>query len=167
MKIIKHRLENEINIDNIRVFLSGSDNVLTMGFDETNFMKDDFSYFNKFSKELLYREYDSILIGGLGLGIIPFVLTKLTKLADVDVVENNSAVISAMNHMDYLQHVNIISENAIRYSTDKKYDMILMDLWWSINESTFISDRADIIKNYKNNLSENGVIYFPISDEII
>ena len=72
--------------------------------------------------------FDKILIGGLGLGLLPQYAKEVKNCSVIDVIENNQELI---DYIDYLESpINIIKGDALSYTPSKKYDLILIDLWW-------------------------------------
>ena len=66
--------------------------------------------------------YDKILVGGLGLGLIPNHLANKSKSV-IDVIENNKELIDWVNNEDYLDNsVNIIEADIFSYTPSKNYD---------------------------------------------
>lgn len=129
------------------------------------YLTDDFLYINGFCKELPMLNFNHVLIGGLGLGIIPYYLENY-KSCEIDVVENNKDIIDAIYQLNHLKNARIIEDNFLSYECEKKYDLIIPDLWWLISED-FEQEKTQIIENYTPHLTDNGKIYFPVIDEII
>jgi len=106
--------------------------------------------------------FDKILIGGLGLGLLPEYAKSVKNCSVIDVVENNQELI---DYIDYLESpINIIKGDALSYTPDKKYDLILMDLWWEEGDVT--QQIQDNIKsNYNSHLETNGKILIPLIEK--
>jgi|TARA_R100000482_G_scaffold124053_1_gene75601 hypothetical protein len=109
----------------------------------------------------LYKDftYDKVLVLGLGLGLVPETLKVEKECSVVDVVENNQELIDYIDFID--DSINVIKDDAYSYTPDKKYDLILIDLWWGHED---ITDEivSDLENNYKNHLEEEGKIIIPI-----
>ena len=109
----------------------------------------------------LYKDftYDKVLVLGLGLGLVPETLKIEKECSVVDVVDNNQELIDYVDFID--ESINIIKDDAYTYKPNKKYDLILVDLWWGHED---ITDEivTNIENNYKNYLEENGKIIIPI-----
>ena len=102
--------------------------------------------------------FDKILIGGLGLGLLPEYAKEVKNCSVIDVIEDNQELI---DYVDYLESpINIIKGDALSYTPSKKYDLILIDLWWEENITDEIV--ANLENNYKNYLEDNGKIIIPI-----
>jgi len=112
----------------------------------------------------LYKDitFDKILIGGLGLGLLPEYAKSIKNCSVIDVVENNQELI---DYIDYLESpINIIKGDALSYTPSKKYDLILIDLWWE--EEDITQEIQDNIKNnYNSHLETNGKIILPLLEK--
>jgi len=106
--------------------------------------------------------YDKVLVGGLGLGLIARYLKEKDNCGVIDIVDNNNELITWVNSEKLLDDsINIIEHDALTYTPTKKYDLILMDLWWDEDEVT------DAIKNtlktnYLSHLNSNGRLLLPL-----
>jgi hypothetical protein len=106
--------------------------------------------------------FDKILIGGLGLGLLPEYARSIKNCNVIDVVENNQELIDYIDFLD--SPINIIKGDALSYTPDKKYDLILMDLWWEEGDVT--QQIQDNIKsNYNSHLETNGKILIPLIEK--
>jgi spermidine synthase len=85
---------------------------------------------------------------------------------DIDIVEINHDVITATKMLNHLSFSNIIHDDFLNYYTEKKYDLIIVDLWW-LKSDHFEIEKEEILDNYSSNLNEGGKIYIPITDELI
>ena len=112
----------------------------------------------------LYKDFtfDKILIGGLGLGLLPEYAKSIKNCSVIDVVENNQELI---DYIDYLESpINIIKGDALSYTPSKKYDLILIDLWWE--EEDITQEIQDNIKNnYNSHLETGGKIILPVAEK--
>jgi hypothetical protein len=109
-------------------------------------------------KTLYPASYTSVLVGGLGLGLIPQYLH--TKGKSVDVIEIDSELIDYVDFID--PSINIIEGDVYNYNTSNKYDIIVIDLWWDKNEITE-KNKTDLLENWSDNLNEGGKIILPVS----
>ena len=107
--------------------------------------------------------YDKVLVAGLGLGLIPQDLYTLENCSQVDVVDNNLELINCVNNSGHLNNnINIINDDIYSYDTSNLYDLIIIDIYWTVSEMT--DSQYDSLKNkYLNNLNSGGVLYFPIN----
>jgi spermidine synthase len=163
-------LEKEINHGMVRVFQDGDNVKMTIGEDRYSLI-DSMNYIKYYCKRLDTFKFNSILIGGLGIGNVPFYLENYKSKTNIDVVEYNQYVIEAVKELNHLKHTNIINNNFFLHKTDKKYDLILIDLWWNDFLKDWGKTEDFFIKKvktkFKNNLNKNGKIYVPIIDLII
>ena len=103
--------------------------------------------------------FDKILIAGLGLGLVPNYAKVVKNCSVIDVIENNSELISYVDYLD--DSINIIEDDAFNYTPNKTYDLILFDLWW--NESDITEEIQNSIREkYSSRLSEEGKIIIPL-----
>ena len=114
----------------------------------------------------LYKDFtfDKILIIGLGLGILPNYAKHIKNCSVVDVVDNNPELISYIDYLD--DSINIIEADAYTYNTSNKYDLIIFDLWWNEKDIT-LKTQQNLSKIYKNFLTNNGKIIFPLINKSI
>lgn len=109
----------------------------------------------------LYKDFtfDKILILGLGLGLLPNYAKHVKNCSVVDVVDNNSELISYVDYLD--DSISLIEADVLDYTPTKKYDLIIVDLWW--NESDVTEEIQTEIDNiYNDHLNIGGKIIFPL-----
>jgi spermidine synthase len=114
----------------------------------------------------LYKDFtfDTVLVGGLGLGLIPEYLKTQENCSVVDVVEINNELISWVNSEGFLDNtINIIEGDIYSYSTSNKYDLIIIDLWWDENEISE-QNKTDLLANWSDNLNVGGKIILPVAE---
>jgi hypothetical protein len=121
----------------------------------------DHSHFiENFLKCLYDKEYKSILCGGLGLGIAPYLSQPFCNT--IDVVEIDQDLIDLINTAGYLSSkVNMICGDVYTYKPQHKYDFILMDVWQK-NSSTFDSEVETIKNKYLHYLKDDGTLCIPL-----
>lgn len=140
---------------------------LELWYPDGTFIMDNPDYITTYSNELLDVEYDSILIAGLGLGTQAYVSQDF---AQVDVVEIDQNVIDINNQLGYLNtNVTIINDDIFTFFTEKIYDIIVLDIWWT-SPGEEISNQ--LIEKFLPNLEVGGFIYIPVniddlSDKVI
>ena len=71
---------------------------------------------------------------GLGLGLLAETLKVEKECSVVDVVDNNQELIDYVNYID--DSITIEKADAFTYKPSKKYDLILVDLWWGPEDIT-------------------------------
>lgn len=127
------------------LFLGGCDSC-------SSFYKDSFNGFS----------YDSVLVAGLGFGLIPQELIQAKNCSKVDVVEINQEVINFNNTSGHLDsNINIIQGDIHNYTTSEMYDLIIIDTIWGANEMTEDQWQA-LVTRFTGNLNTEGAIYSPI-----
>lgn len=123
--------------------------------------EDEKQFITNYACKLLEKNFDSILISGLGLGIIPFVCQNYTKT--IDVVEIDSEIIQIVSDLKYLgDTVNIINSDIYDFTPDRKYDLILFDHWLTYGPKNEIEKLCDKFLDY---LNVNGTFYIPINEQ--
>lgn len=165
MKFINYNLKEKIVSNNVEIYPNNINGKITLNLYNKFYMEETENYITHYCYRLKELAFNNVLIGGLGLGIIPYYLIN-NNFNDVEVVEIDNNVINLINQMGYLPNVMIHNYDATNYETFKKYDLIIMDLWW-LPDDKFKEERDIIINNYANNLNLNGKIYIPITDELI
>ena len=163
-------LKENIEKGNVRLVQDKSNIKMIIGEDKYS-LTDDISYIKMFCKRLDDLEYDNVLILGLGLGTIPFYMENFKGKTNIDVVEVNGNVIKITSSLKHLKSTNIILSEPMSYIPNKKYDLIIYDLWWDDflkdwgKTKDFFIQRAK--KKHRTHLTENGKIYVPILDLVI
>jgi predicted membrane-bound spermidine synthase len=156
--------ENNINVNNVSI--SKQNDKIIFSIDNTFYLEDNINYISGYCNKIPHLTFDKVLIGGFGLGIIPYYLEKYKSCLDIDIVEINHDVITATKMLNHLSFSNIIHDDFLNYYTEKKYDLIIVDLWW-LKSDHFEIEKEEILDNYSSNLNEGGKIYIPITDELI
>jgi len=127
--------------------------------------KDEIGFIEKFLDKLYNREFTSILCGGLGLGIAPFLCQSFCNI--IDVVEIDAELIHLVNTADYLSpKVNMIHGDFFTYEPQQKYDVILADIWQHTSDENFEKELDTIVEKYILHINEGGLLYLPIADLI-
>lgn len=136
--------------------------VLEKAFYKTNIFSDNIHFIEKFLSKLYDREYNSILCGGLGLGIAPYMCQSFCDV--VDVVEIDADLIHLINTVGHLtSKVNVICDDFFTYEPQQKYDVILVDIWQ--NElGDFYKEVDIIVEKYFPYLNDGGLLFLPLVD---
>jgi len=115
-------------------------------------------YILEYSSELLDVEFDSILIAGLGIGVMPYVCQDF---AQVDVVEINQDVIDLAKQLGHLnENVNIIHDDILTFSVEKTYDIVVIDAFYE----ALSEERISLLEEkYMPFINEGGFLYIPIN----
>jgi spermidine synthase len=119
-------------------------------------------YILQYSSELLNVEFNSILVAGLGLGVMPYVCQDF---AQVDVVEINQNVIDLAKQLGHLnENVNIIHDDILTFSVEKTYDIVVIDTFYeALSEETITL----LEEKYMPFVNEGGFLYIPINKGIL
>ena len=153
-------LQSPIQSGTSRIEYNPTLNCLELYGEEGKMLIDDIpTYITEFTPELLDKDFSSILIGGLGLGIVPFVVQDFCTT--VDVLEINTDVININQQLNVLDSkVNVIEGDIFNFQPTKMYDVIIMDIWYKpISEEV-----VELLNNtYFQALNEGGFIYYPIN----
>ena len=119
----------------------------------TDFYKDSFKDFT----------YNSVLVAGLGFGLIPNELDKVNNCSKIDVVEINQEVIDYHNISKHLSSdINIIKHDIFKYTTEDKYDLIIIDTVWEEEDMSDEQVQTLTSKFLNTNLNKGGVLYIPV-----
>lgn len=115
-------------------------------------------YIIEYAPELLDVEFNSMLIGGLGIGVIPYVIQDF---AEIDVIENDQNIIDIVKSLNHLnENVNIIKGDIFTFDVTKTYDVIVLDIWY---ESLTEELSNQLIEKYLPFVNEGGFLYIPIN----
>jgi hypothetical protein len=122
------------------------------------FVTDEVHYILEYSKELLDIEFNSILIGGLGLGVMPYVCQDF---ATIDIIETNQDIINIASQLNHLNtNVNIIQGDFTTFTPTSTYDIIVTDIWY---QGLTEEQNTQIIDHYLLYVNEGGFLYIPIN----
>ena len=103
----------------------------------------------------------NILVLGLDIGCIPHWLSNLCPLSNIDVVDGNKELIDCIKSMGYLhKKINIFHNDIFSFIPNSKYDIIITDIWWEIDNQT-LSDIQTLREHYNPYLKLNGKFYTP------
>ena len=158
--IIGKVLESPLQSGTSKIEYNPAYNCLELyGVDNKVLVDDIPNYILGFTPELLDKQFNSILIGGLGLGIIPFVVQDFCTT--VDIIEINTDIINVNQQLNVLDSkINIIEGDIFNFQPTKTYDVIVLDIWYS-NISEEIVETLNSI--YLPFLNEGGFLYYPIN----
>jgi 2-polyprenyl-3-methyl-5-hydroxy-6-metoxy-1,4-benzoquinol methylase len=106
--------------------------------------------------------YNSVLVAGLGIGLLPLSLYGDKNCSTVDVLEISQEVIDYANsHGQLNENINLIQGDIHSYTTTKLYDLIIIDTIWLPHEMT--EDQwQSLVTKFTNNVNPNGAIYAPV-----
>lgn len=120
-------------------------------------------YIIEYFKDIYNRSFNSILIAGLGIGTLSYLCQDFCNT--IDVVESDDELITLITQKGHLNNkVNIINDDIFNFTTDKKYDVICLNIWLSDKPDDFENQITTLRSHFANNLNENGIIHIPIID---
>ena len=161
MKVLNQDLIQNYNGETFNV--QHQNDTVFLTFTNGDYLEDHVDYINAFSRGLKDKSYDSILIGGLGLGIMPQWVKTFTSCSLIDVVENNTELVSWVSSSNYLDsNINLVEDNILEHTPSSSYDFIVVDIWWSIPENYDILKQT-LITNLSGSLNPSGSIYLPVA----
>lgn len=117
-----------------------------------------------FCSKVLNGNFNSILIGGLGLGAVPQYIAENTSCEIIDIIELNQDIIDTMTSFDvYSPKLNIVRGDLFNFTPTKTYDVIMFDIWTPEFFNPSINSEVENLRTlYNSYLNENGFMYFPI-----
>ena len=119
-------------------------------------------YIIEYAPELLDIEFNSMLIGGLGIGVIPYVVQDF---AEVDVIETDENIIDIVTQLNHLnENVNIIKGDIFTFDVEKTYDVIVLDIWYDALTEDLSNQ---LIEKYLPFVNEGGFLYIPINARVL
>lgn len=103
-----------------------------------------------------------ILIGGLGLGIMPCILEKFPEVKSITILEKNVEVVDLVaEHLPQARSAvdfyTVIVDDIFEFCTSKKFDTIYFDIWSDLAVQEF-SEMDTLENKFKDNLKESGWI---------
>jgi hypothetical protein len=138
----------------------GNHLVLEKAFYRTNIFSDSVRFIEKYFDKIYNREFTSILCGGLGLGVAPFMSQTFCDV--IDVVEIDVDLIRLVDTAEYLDpKVNIIHGDFFTYKPQQTYDVILVDIWQD-ELGDFEKEVNIIMERYAPYINDDGLLYFPL-----
>jgi 2-polyprenyl-3-methyl-5-hydroxy-6-metoxy-1,4-benzoquinol methylase len=128
-------------------------------------LDDSDEYIFGYANKLTQIENKSVLIVGLGLGLMASYLQDKCPL--VHVVEIEQELIDIISSNGYLNsNVTLFQGDIFTFNTDNKYDLIVNDIYWDVNDQ-FETNNQYLINKFINWLNPNGYIYTPIIGQYI
>lgn len=167
MKILNNVVINPAETDNYKLYVNNMNeaelifkNIKPEGWQNGGYMNDTINYIYYVEKFLKNINKSKVLIAGLGLGLHAFYLQS--KFEKIDIVEIDIELIEIIKNQNYLlDNVSIINSDIYSYTTEKVYDMIIIDIFWNIY-GKYENDKNILLSKFQNNLSNNGIIYFQL-----
>jgi spermidine synthase len=123
--------------------------------------EDNVNFIKYFYRKLFDLDFNSILISGLGLGVVPYICQNKTEV--IDVVEIDLDVINFVNEIGHLNNnVHIINTDIYNFVPQRTYDVILFD-HWSIGATEY--DKEIFSNKFGPYLNTNGIISVPVIEQ--
>jgi hypothetical protein len=125
------------------------------------YSEDNKEFVTVFAKKLLEKNFDSILISGLGLGVIPYACQGTTSI--IDIVEIDEEIINFIKPIGHIHSsTNIIHGDIYNFTPQRKYDIILFNHWLIYAAE----DEIEILtQKFQPYLNDNGLLYSPIKEQ--
>ena len=109
--------------------------------------------------------YDTVLIVGLGLGLVPQELSEVNKCSKIDVLEIDQEIIDYTISSGHLNSdINLIQGDIYNYTTIETYDLIIIDTIWYEHEMTD-EDYGLLESRLLPNINTGGALYVPIKNK--
>ena len=111
--------------------------------------------------------YDTVLIVGLGLGLVPQELSEVNKCSKIDVLEIDQEMIDYTISSGHLNSdINLIQGDIYNYTTTETYDLIIIDTIWYEHEMT--DENYELLENrLLPNINTGGALYVPIKNKFL
>lgn len=111
--------------------------------------------------------YDTVLIVGLGLGLVPQELSEVNKCSKIDVLEIDQEIIDYTISSGHLNsNINLIQGDIYNYTTTETYDLIIIDTIWYEHEMTD-EDYGLLESRLLPNINTGGALYVPIKNKFL
>ena len=112
------------------------------------------------SREFVWNAEGDVLICGLGIGLVIMPLLESENVKSITVIEKYQDVIDIVlpqiKGYDTANKLNVICADCFKYTPDKKYDTIFIDIWAYINEDVYKKEMLPLKRKYRKYLTENG-----------
>lgn len=164
MKLIDKPLQSPIIYSNVRIETISDTLRLTVA--DGVFIEDDDKYITKFIPELVDMNFDSVLIGGIFLGLVPYYIQQTKQYTTLTVVEKDINIINAVSDLNIFDGtVNIIHEDFLTYTPSQNYDLIISDTHWGHPdwEPNREQEVEEIKTKYISYLNLGGTLLIPLS----
>lgn len=162
MGILNKDLITNFTTSSFSIYKETDDVKLSFTANDKHIIHDNEVYITKGCPNLSSLTYNSVLIGGLGMGVIPEWIAQNTSCSVIDVVDNNSEItywVSSSGHLD--DSINIIDGDVYTYTPSRTYDLILIDIWFG-GESDIIDNTYTTLETrYSGSINSGGHFYLP------
>lgn len=106
----------------------------------------------------------TVLIMGLYLGVLPQYIMDNKSPYILDVIDSDQDLVDTVTWID--SNINVIKSHPYAYEPDKKYDIIICDLWCSAQNITE-NHETTLWNIYKDHLNANGKIVIPVANKTL
>ena len=177
MKILDSNIQDYVGT-NFSVY-KREDGVAIIEFNSTGFFVDNSEMYSEvllgkcetcnpfFKNSFNGFSYDTVLIVGLGLGLVPQELSEVNKCSKIDVLEIDQEIIDYTISSGHLNSdINLIQGDIYNYTTTETYDLIIIDTIWYAHEMS--NEDCELLKSrLLPNINTGGALYFPIKEKFI
>jgi len=121
---------------------------------------------NPFFKDSLNGfSYDTVLVVGLGLGLVPQELSEVNGCSKIDVLEIDQEIIDYTISSGHLNSdINLIQGDIYSYTTTETYDLIIIDTIWYEHQMT--DEDYELLKSrLLPYINTGGALYVPIKNK--
>lgn len=112
------------------------------------------------SAEFVINSFGDVLICGLGIGLVIMPLLESEKVKSITVIEKYQDVIDCVlpqiKKFDTENKLNVICEDCFKFTTDRKFDTIFIDIWANINSDIYKEEMLPLKRKYRKFLSDYG-----------
>lgn len=108
------------------------------------------------NEEFIIRATGSVLIGGLGLGIILLAIQDKVGITKITVVEKSPIVIKhILPKLPLGNRVNVVNADIFRYEPEEKFDTVYIDIWNHISYDN-CSEMKELKAKYRKHLNRKN-----------
>lgn len=106
---------------------------------------------------IVHRANGSVLVGGLGLGMVACGLAKKEEVKRILVIEKSQDVITLVGpHIkNFSNKIEIINADILEFKTKEKFDTIWMDIWENICADN-LPEYSKLNRKFARNLNKNN-----------
>lgn len=106
--------------------------------------------------------YDTVLIVGLGLGLVPQELSEVNRCSKIEVLEIDQEMIDYTISSGHLNSdIKLIQGDIYNYTTTETYDLIIIDTIWHEHEMS--NEDYELLKSrLLPNINTGGALYVPV-----
>ena len=106
--------------------------------------------------DFISHAHGDVLIGGLGLGILPMILKELDRVNSVLILEKKKEVIDLVwPQLGLPRHIEVVNADVFEYAPNNLYNTIYHDIWSDIDNAAE-KEMHILKKKYKPCLKAGG-----------